>query len=149
MAYEVATFRVGEAIQGRGDQLADLVKGPWAGCAEERFELGEGQFDWIQVGAVRREEPELGPDGVECGADRGMFVDGKVIEDDDISRAQRRHQDLLDVSEERRMVHRSIEHRRGTEPLASECGYDRVCLPMATRGVIAEARAAGAPAIAA
>jgi hypothetical protein len=46
------------------------------------------------------------------------------------------------------MVDRSIEHGRGTEPIASERGPDRVCLPMATRRVIAAARAAGAPAIA-
>ena len=147
MPYEVATFGIGEQIQGRRNECTDLIKGPWAGGAEERLQLGEGQFDWIQIRTVRREEPELGPDGVEGGADRGMFVDRKVIEDDDVARAQRRHQDLLDVSEERRMVDRSIEHGWGTEPLASERGHDRVGLPMAARRVIAEARAAGTPAI--
>jgi hypothetical protein len=147
--YEVATFGVGEEIQGRRDQLTNLVKGPWAGGAEERLQLGEGQFDRIQVGTVRREEPELGPDGGEGGADRGMFVDREIIEDDDVSRAQRRHQDLLDVGEERRMVDRSIEHGRGAESVASERGHDGVCLPTATRRVIAETRAAGTPAIAA
>jgi hypothetical protein len=47
------------------------------------------------------------------------------------------------------MVDRSIEHSRGAEPAASERGHDGVGLPPATRRVIAEARAAGAPAIAA
>jgi hypothetical protein len=47
------------------------------------------------------------------------------------------------------MVDRSIEHGRGAESVASERGHDGVCLPTATRRVIAETRAAGTPAIAA
>ena len=46
------------------------------------------------------------------------------------------------------MVDRPIEYGRGAEPVVSERRHDRVCLPMATRRVIAETRAAGTPAIA-
>ena len=114
MPNEVTAFSGGEEIQGRRDQRTDLVKGSWAGGAEERLQLSEGQFDRIQVGTVRREEPELGPDGVEGGADRGMFVDREVIENHDVSRAQRRHQDLLDVGQEGPAVHGAVMHHRGS-----------------------------------
>jgi hypothetical protein len=76
-----------------------------------------------------------------------MFVDREVIEDHDVARAQRRHQDLLDVGEKRRMVDRAIEHGRGAESVAAERGHNRMGLPMAARRVIAEARAARTPAI--
>ena len=66
----------------------------------------------------------------------------EIVEDDDIAGAQRRHQDLFDVGEERRIINGAIEHRGRAQPLETERGDHRVCLPVTARGVIAESGAA-------
>src|SRR6266545_4740579 len=56
-----------------------------------------------------RQKPELGPDGFDRRAHLRLFVDGEVVEDDDVPLAQRWDQDLLDVREEARIVDRPVE----------------------------------------
>ena len=72
-----------------------------------------------------------------------------IMKQDDIARAQRGPQDLLDVGAERVAVHRSIEHRRRGQLCGAERRHDRVCLPMAARRVIPNAGPAQAPRVAA
>ena len=71
------------------------------------------------------------------GADLGLFVGGEIVEHNDIARAQRRHQDLLDVGEERGVVDRPIEDRRRGQLGGAERRDDGVRLPVAARRVIA------------
>jgi hypothetical protein len=66
---EVTAFGRCEPIQGRGDQRAHLIEGARACRAKERLQFGEGEFDGIEVGAVRRKKPETGPDGFDGRAD--------------------------------------------------------------------------------
>ena len=113
--------------------VADVVEGPGTRRAEERFQFGEGQFDRIEVGTVGRQKAELGADRFDRGAHRGLFVDGEVVEDDDIARAQRRDQDLLDVGEERRRVDRAVEDGRRAEAVEAQRRDDGVRLPVAAR----------------
>ena len=73
----------------------------------------------------------------------------QVVEHDDIARLQRRHEDLLDIGEERGVVDRAIEDGRRREPVDAKAGHDGVGLPMPARRVIVEAHAAGTPPVAA
>lgn len=63
MPHEVATFRGGEEFERRGHQRTDLVERPGACGPQERLQFREHQLDRIEVGAIRREEPQLGADG--------------------------------------------------------------------------------------
>ncbi len=79
--------------------------------------------------------------------DGGVLVDGQVVEDDDIARAQRRHQDLVDIRLEGRRVDRAVKHRRGGQPVEPQRGDHGMCLPVAARRVIVQAGAARTAAI--
>ena len=81
--------------------------------------------------AIAAEEGLLGPH-------LRLLVDREVVEDDDIARAQRRHQDLFDVGEERRTINGPIKHRGCAQPLKTKRGNHCVGLPVTARGVIAE-----------
>ena len=113
MANEVAAFGGREEVERDRDQVADVVEGPRTRGAEERFQFREGQFDRIEIRTVGRQEAELGADGFDRRAHRGLFVHGEVVEHHDIAGAQRGHQDLLDVGEEGRIVDRAVEDGRG------------------------------------
>lgn len=136
MANEIAAFRGGEEPERHRDQIAHVVKGPGTCGSDEGFQFREGEFDRIEIWAVRRQETELGADGFDRRAHRGLFVDGEIVEHHHIAGAERGDQDLLDVGEKRRIVDRSVEDGRGG-----------VRFPMTAGRVIAQARAAQTAAI--
>ena len=78
-----------------------------------------------------------------------LFMDGEIVEHDDIAPSQRRYQHLLDVGAEGRAVDRSIEHRGGGQLGRAERRDDGVRLPVTARCVIRDAVAAPAPRVAA
>ena len=86
MPHEIATFRGGEEPERRGHQRADLVEGTGACGAQERFQFRKRQLDRIEVGAIRREKPQLGADSRDRRVDLWVFVDGEVVEDDHVAR---------------------------------------------------------------
>jgi hypothetical protein len=52
------------------------------------FELGEDLFDGIEVGAVGRQEDEVGAFGSDDGASGVAFVAAEIVQDDDIARRE-------------------------------------------------------------
>jgi hypothetical protein len=148
VAYVGRAFVGREELERERDEAADLLEGTRTGGAQERFQLRERQLDRIEVGTVRREESNEGAHVLDGGPHLRLLVDREVVEDDDIARTQRWHQDLFDVGEERRAIDGPIEHRGRAQPLKTERGDHRVGLPVPARGVIAESRAARAAAVA-
>jgi hypothetical protein len=138
-----------EKPQGRRHQLADVVERARTRGAQERLQFGEGEFDGIEVGTVRREKSQPRARLLNRHADGGLFVGGEIVEHDDIARAQRGHQHLLDVGAEGVGVHRPIEHGRRGQLGGTERRHHRVGLPMAARRVIPHARPAQAARVAA
>ncbi len=134
-----------EEREGRRHQCADVVERARARCGtEERLQFGEGQLDRIEVGtAAWREKSQERTGPLNRHEDLGLLVGGEVVEDDDIAGAQRGHQDLFDVSEERWAINGPIEHRRRAKTLTTERGDHRVGLPVTAGRVIAEPRPAG------
>ena len=147
MPNEVSAFRGRVEAERDGDQIAHVVKGPGTGGPDEGFQFREGQLDRIEIRAVGRQEAELGADGFDRRAHRRLFVDGEIVEHDHIAGAERGHQDLLDVGEKSRIVDRSVEDRRGGEPIEAQRRDDGVRLPMTAGRVIAQARAAQTAAV--
>jgi hypothetical protein len=52
------------------------------------------------------------------------FVAAEVIHDDDITRGERRHEDLLDVSQKTEAVDRPIEHAGRVDPVVAQRGQE-------------------------
>ena len=136
-----ALVRDEESERG-GDQVADLVEGARARRAEEGLQFGEGQFNRIEIGAVGRQESEARARLLNGGAHLGLFVDGEVVEHDDVARPQRRHEHLLNVGAEGDVVDGAVKHGRRGQFGRPKRGDDRVGLPVTARRVIADPRAA-------
>ena len=115
--------------------------------SEKRLQFGEREFNRVEVRTVGGQKTDLRADRFNRGADRCLFVNDEVVEDDHITRAERRDQHLFDVGQERRIVDRSIEDRRRAQAVEPERGDHRVVLPMATRRVIMQAGADRAAAV--
>ena len=111
------------------------------------FSFSEGLFDGIEVWTVGREEAERGARGFNGGANGGLLMDRQVVEHDHVAGPQRRHEDLVDIRDERVGIDRAVEDARGGEPLQAQRRDHRVRLPLATGRVIVEAGAAGTAAI--
>jgi hypothetical protein len=145
---------VGRAFIGReelerdGDEAADLLKTTRPGGAQEGFQFRECELDRIEVRTIGREKSNDRPDLLDRGPHFRLLVGREVIEDEDIAGAQRRHQHLFDVGEERRTINGPIEHRGRAHPLETERSDDGVCFPVTARRVIAEADATRATAVA-
>ena len=138
-----------EEMQRDREELDDLVEAARARRPQERFQLRKRQFDRIEVRTVRRQESQTRAGTLDRGLHLGLLMHRQVIEDDDVAGSEGRHQDLLDVGEERRIVDRAIEDGRGVETVDPQRRHHGVGLPMAVGRVVAQphaARAATVPA---
>ena len=149
MPHEIEAFLRREELQGDGDEFHDLVETARARGAEKRFQLGKREFDRIEVGTVRREKAEARADAFNRPLHLRLLVHRQVIEDDDVARAERRHEYLLDVGEKRRIIERPVEDGRRVQAIYPKRRDNGVRLPMAAWRVIAQSQPAGAPTIAA
>lgn len=145
----VRAFDGGEELERDPDQQRDLVEGPRAGGAQERFELRKHELDRIEIGTVRGQELEPGAGRFDRGADLRWLMHGQVVEHDDIAGTQGRDEDLLDVGEKTHGVDRPIEHAGGGELVPTERGDHGAGLPVPKWRVIPQPRAAGTATVAA
>jgi len=145
----VPTFGWCVECESGGDEGGDLIEVARPRSAQERFQFGEGEFDGVEVGAVGRQESEVRACGLNRGSHLGLFVHRQVVEDDDVAGLQRRHQDLLDVGQEARIVDGAIEDSGRAQAVRPQPYDDRVRLPVPTRRVIVEACAPKTPTVAA
>jgi hypothetical protein len=140
---------LGRRVEGErgGNQGGDLIEVARSRGSQEGFQFGERELDGVEVGTIGREKSELGARRFDGRADLGLFVHGQVIEDDDVARSQRGHQDLLDVRQKTRTVDGPVEHGRRAQPVRPQPDDDRVGLPVPAGRVIVEALASKTPAI--
>ena len=149
MSNVVPTLGRREEGERSGDKRCDVVEGARPSGTEEGFQFREGKLDRIEVGTVGRQKADLRPGGFDGRAHLWLFVDGEIVEHDDIARPQRRGQHLLHVGAKASVVDRPIEHGRRRDPVGPQRGDDRVRLPMAAGRVIAQPHAAGTAPVAA
>jgi len=116
-----------------GDGLDEGFEGSCGVFSQSRFELGEGLFDRVEVGAVGGQIDRRRAGALDCFSDTCDLVAGQIIHDDEIAAAQGRYQKLLDIGEEARPVHRPIEHTGSGDLVVSQGGDECCRLPMAMR----------------
>jgi len=95
-----AAFLRREAVEGLTDGLPQDVASARGGLAQRRFELGEGLFDWVEIGAVGRQVDELGTLRDDCFENAGSLMAAQIVEEDDVIGPQGRRQQLLDIGAE-------------------------------------------------
>lgn len=103
------------------------------------LDLGEGHLDGVEVRAVGRQELQDGAFPLDCRPHGRKLVGGQVVHHDDVSVAQRRPQDLIDVSEKGRTAHGAVERHRGgdaRQPESTDEGR-RLPMPMGNRSAAA------------
>src|SRR4051794_18246572 len=91
------------------------MDGPLGSPAQECLEFGEGVFDWVEVGTVRRQIEQRRSSSLDQRSDAWRLVARQVVHDDDVSRAHLRDENLLDVDLEGVAIDRTVEHERGDQ----------------------------------
>lgn len=95
------------------------------------FEFGEGHFDGIQIGAVRRQEQEPRTPFLEDGLGLFAFMAGEIVEDHHVAALKRWSQLGFDIFLEDFSVHRPVDHPRCGQAVMAECGYEGLRSPVA------------------
>lgn len=103
----------------------EAIDGALGGLAQEGLQLGEGVFDRVEVGAVRRQIQKARADRFDHGAHLGSFVAGEVVHDDDIAWLERRDEDAGDVGLEGVAIDRSVEDEGSNHSVGRETSHER------------------------
>ena len=119
-----------EDVCGVADGLPEFGDGAGGAAFEVGLELGEGHLDRVEIGAVGRQEAELGPDPVNGLADGGAAVGGKVVHYHDVAGLERWHLHLVYVGEEGGPMHGAVEHHGGGRSAQPQCAEEGGGLPV-------------------
>ena len=113
MAEEAPAVLRGERVEGR--RKGGLQSLQVAGCrlAQMSLEFGEGQFNGVEIGAVRRQVTNRNSPGRENPGDRLYLMGGEVVEDERVTRVEVRTEHLLKIDRENLSIHRSF-HQEGS-----------------------------------
>ena len=149
MPDEIPAFLRRAQLQRDRDELDDLIEGARSRRPQEGFQLRKRELDRIEIRTVGWKELQPGAALLDGRPHLGLFVRREIIEHDHITRLERRGEDLLDIRQERRVIDRPIKDRGRLEAVEPQGHDNGVGLPVTAGRVIAEARAARAPSIAA
>ena len=86
------------------------------------LELGEELLDRVEVGAVGRQEEEMGAGGPDGAAGGLSLVAAEVVEDDDVAFGEGRPENLLDLEGEELAVDRAVDDPGCVDAIASQGG---------------------------
>ena len=109
-----------KAFEDWADRLVDVLDGSRLCLSEPVLELSEGLLDGIEIGAVGRQEEQLGACFTDGAAHGLSLVTAEIVEDDDVTRLKGWDQKLLDIGEELLAVDRAIEEAGGVDPVAAQ-----------------------------
>ena len=112
MSKVVRTLLGCKCLDELADQLHQRCHGASGTLTQRRLQLREGHFDRIEVRRVGRQIAHFGADRFDRLANAVDLVGAQVIHEDDIAFAQRRRENLLNVSEERWPIHRTVNDTR-------------------------------------
>src|SRR4051812_37874508 len=148
MAEKVEAVSGGEGEEGAGGRTEQSRQRAAGSLAEEGLELGESQFNGVEIGTVGGEVEELGPAGGHGFGGAVDLVTGKIVTDDQVAGGEFWGEDFLEIGDEHGAVHRTIDQERSAEPVMPQRGEEGGGLPVAVRHRTQTARAALGPAVA-
>ena len=144
----IATLLRAETWHALAEQGPEGLDRAAARRAHDRLQFREAELDRIEVGAVRREIPHHRARGGEDLFDATDLVRGQVIGDHDVARAERGHEDLLEIGKKARPVDRAVEDGGRGQASDAQRGQKRTGLPAGARRVVVDACARQAAAVA-
>lgn len=97
------------------------------------LEFGEHLFNWIEIGAVRRQKQQPSADRFDCGANCLALMAGEIIHDDKISWPKCWQQKLFDVALEACPVYGAVKNTRRCDTVTAKSGKEGHRLPVAMR----------------
>ncbi len=110
-----------------------ILQGAGRCLAQMGFEFGEGQFNGIEIGAVRRQVAEAHPSSRKQLADMMDFVGGEVVEDERVARAQLWTEHLLQISRENLGIDGTFDQKGGFDAFLTQGRNEGGALPVAVR----------------
>src|SRR5271169_2622792 len=114
--------------------------------SQQGFELGEDLLDGVEVGGVFRQEDEAGSDVPDRLPHRSSLVGAEIVEDHDVARLQRRHEELFDIGVEALAVDGPVEQAGRIDAVVAQGGEESRGLPLAVRDLVDEPLAPWRPA---
>jgi len=97
-----------ELVEDAAAEFPELIDGPCGSITEQFLQLGECQFDRVQIRRVRRQVAQFGTDRFDGFTDTGHLVAREIVHHDDVARFQNGRQMLLDPGPEQRTVESSL-----------------------------------------
>ena len=94
------------------------------------LEFGEGQFDRVEVGRVRRQEQQPCATLFDRFFSLFSFVSGQIIKDYHITLVKGWGELCCDVFDERVAIHRPVDHPGSGEAVMAQAGNERQGFPM-------------------
>ena len=101
--------------------------------SQQGFKLGEELLDGIEVGAVRRQEEELGAGGTNGAAHGCRLMAAEVVDDDDVAGSEGRYEALFDIGKEDLAVDRPVDDAWRIDPIAAQRRQEGQRSPAALR----------------
>ena len=95
------------------------------------FELGEDLFDWIEIWAVGWQEQEMRADCTDRTFGGFAFMGAKIVEDDNVTSYQCRHEYLAHIGREDIAIDRPVDHPRRIDAVMAQGGNEGQRLPVA------------------
>src|SRR3984885_12078301 len=114
--------------------------------SQQSFELGEDLLDGGEGGRVFRQEEEAGSDIPDRLSPRLSLVGAEIVEDHDVARLQRRHEELFDIGVEALAVDGPVEQAGRVDAVVAQGGEESRGLPLALRDLVDDALAPWRPA---
>jgi hypothetical protein len=125
----------GDGSQACGDGRSEGFLCARFGFSQERLELGEGVFDGVEVRAVGGQEHQAASAGFDFLAHGLVFVDGKVVHDNDLAGKQRRAEHFIEIDQEDFRVGASFHDHRPDHSLGAHGCEDGSVAPAIARSL--------------
>ena len=72
--------------------------------------LAKALLDRVEVGTIGRQKEQLGASSTDGTPDGLSLVTAEIVDDDNVARLERWHQELFDIGQEAFAVDRSVDH---------------------------------------
>ncbi len=126
----IPAFLGGKEFAYVADRLPKLIDGPGPDASEVGLELGEGHFDGIEIRAIGRSEEKPGAAILEDGSGLFAFMAGKIVEDYDVARIERRGQLGFNPCFKDHTVHGAVDDPGRDDAIATQASDESLRFPM-------------------